>query len=58
MHMPGSHPFAWRSAVLAMCLLDTNHCSRLLQGYSAIVRKLRELGESPVATCIIVREIG
>ena len=38
-----------------MYLLDTNHCSRLLQGHPAIVSKLQELGEVPIATCVIVR---
>lgn len=38
-----------------MYLLDTNHCSRLIDGDPAIVRRLRELGEAPVATCVIVR---
>jgi tRNA(fMet)-specific endonuclease VapC len=38
-----------------MYLLDTNHCSRLLQGHPAIINKLQELGEAPIATCVIVR---
>lgn len=36
-------------------LLDTNHCSRLLQGYPGIQQKLVELAQTPVATCVIVR---
>lgn len=39
-----------------MYLLDTNHCSRLLQGHSAIISKLQELGDTPIATCVIVRD--
>jgi len=38
-----------------MYLLDTNHCSRLLQGHPAIINTLKELGETPIATCVIVR---
>jgi tRNA(fMet)-specific endonuclease VapC len=38
-----------------MYLLDTNHCSRLLEGDVGIVRKLGELDDVPVATCVIVQ---
>lgn len=38
-----------------MYLLDTNHCSRLLQGHPIIVKKLQELGSVPIATCVVVR---
>ena len=38
-----------------MYLLDTNHCSRLLQGHPVIIQKLKELGDAPLATCVIVR---
>ncbi len=38
-----------------MYLLDTNHCSRLIQGHPVIIRRLAELGDQPVATCVIVR---
>ncbi len=38
-----------------MYLLDTNHCSYLLEKHPAIIKKLVELGETPVATCVIVR---
>lgn len=38
-----------------MYLLDTNHCSRLLQGHPVMIGKLKELGETPIATCVIVR---
>ena len=51
----GSHSFAWRSAILAVYLLDTNHCIRLLQGHPALISKLRELGDAPISTCVIVR---
>lgn len=37
-----------------MYLLDTNHCSKILDGYPQIIRKLKELGDTPVATCVIV----
>lgn len=38
-----------------MYLLDTNHCSRLLQGHPSIINKLKKLEETPIATCVIVR---
>ena len=38
-----------------MYLLDTNHCSRLLQGHPAIIEKLHSLGNALVTTCVIVR---
>jgi tRNA(fMet)-specific endonuclease VapC len=38
-----------------MYLLDTNHCSRLLEGDAAVVGKLEELGDVLVATCVIVQ---
>lgn len=38
-----------------MYLLDTNHCSRLLEGHPAITQKLLDLGDALVATCSIVR---
>jgi len=37
-----------------MYLLDTNHCSRLLQGHLSVTQKLEELGDVLVATCVIV----
>jgi tRNA(fMet)-specific endonuclease VapC len=36
-------------------LLDTNHCSRLIDRDPAVLQRLRELGDARVATCIIVR---
>lgn len=38
-----------------MYLLDTNHCSRLLQGNAVIARRLEEMGDTPVVTCAIVQ---
>ena len=38
-----------------MYLLDTNHCSRLLDGNEAIASKLRKHGNRGIATCVIVR---
>lgn len=38
-----------------MYLLDTNHCSRLLQGHTAITRRLEELGDTQVVTSAIVQ---
>ena len=37
-----------------MYLLDTNHCSRIIQGDTVLVRRLQELGKVPVATNVIV----
>ena len=37
-----------------MYLLDTNHCSRLLDGHPAILKKLADLGDAIVTTCAIV----
>ena len=37
-----------------MYLLDTNHCSRLLQGDSGITERLKALDAAPVATSAIV----
>ncbi len=38
-----------------MYLLDTNHCSRLLQGHSWLRQKLTTVDNTLVATCVIVR---
>ena len=38
-----------------MYLLDTNHCSRLLEGNPEIIDKLSSLDDAPVMTCTIVR---
>lgn len=37
-----------------MYLLDTTHCSHLLNGDEGIARKLAELNDTPVKTCVIV----
>ncbi len=38
-----------------MYLLDTNHCSHLIDGHPAIVACLVSAGDVEVATCVIVR---
>lgn len=38
-----------------MYLLDTTHCSRLLNNDHGIVRKLEKLKDTPVKTCVIVK---
>lgn len=38
-----------------MYLLDTNHCSQIINEHPNIVKKLIELDDAPVATCVIVR---
>jgi tRNA(fMet)-specific endonuclease VapC len=36
-------------------LLDTNHCSRLIDRDPGVLQRLRELGDARVATCVVVR---
>lgn len=38
-----------------MYLLDTNHCSSILAGESAVVKRVIQVGEQNIATCVIVR---
>lgn len=38
-----------------MYLLDTNHCSQIINNHPDVINKLTELDDSPVATCVIVR---
>ncbi len=37
-----------------MYLLDTNHCSRIIQGDATVLHRLREKGNTIVATSVIV----
>jgi tRNA(fMet)-specific endonuclease VapC len=36
-------------------LLDTNHCSRVLENDAAVLQRLAALGDAMIATCAIVR---
>lgn len=38
-----------------MFLLDTNHCSRLIDGNESIISRLLELGDTIITTCVIVQ---
>jgi tRNA(fMet)-specific endonuclease VapC len=38
-----------------MYLLDTNHCSRIIQGNRTIIDRIAALGDIPIATCVIVQ---
>lgn len=37
-----------------MYLLDTNHCSRIIQGEPSVIARLEQAGDMFVATCVIV----
>lgn len=37
-----------------MYLLDTNHCSRIVQGEPSVISRLEQAGDSFVSTCVIV----
>jgi tRNA(fMet)-specific endonuclease VapC len=38
-----------------MYLLDTNHCSQLLENNPTVTQKLSDLGDVIVGTCVIVQ---
>lgn len=38
-----------------MYLLDTNHCSRILEADQAVLDRLNALGDSPIATSFVSR---
>ena len=38
-----------------MFLLDTNHCSLILQGNPIVLDHLAAIGQTPVMTCVIVQ---
>lgn len=38
-----------------MYLLDTNACSRVIQGDLSVINRILEIGEAQVATCVIVQ---
>jgi tRNA(fMet)-specific endonuclease VapC len=38
-----------------MYLLDTNHCSRIIDGDENVIKAINDLGDTIIATCAIVR---